>query len=110
MLVPLAEELDRLEQSIGKPCDPSTLGPSLFMQLLKEDSLKMSAWSSLAKNSCYFVDPYSIPRSALCEAIFLPPYVLVHTPGLFEGALVRDSISAIPQPPNQRPRSRRMKL
>lgn len=36
------------------------------------------------------IDPASIPRMAPCEVIYLPPFYLVHTPGLFEGKFQAD--------------------
>ena len=37
------------------------------------------------------IDPASIPRSAPCHVLDLPPFYLVHTPGLFEGKFQIDT-------------------
>ena len=34
-----------------------------------------------------------IPRTALCHVLYLPPLYLAHTPGLFEGTLIRPQLS-----------------
>lgn len=39
------------------------------------------------------VAPFEIPRLAPCHVIYLPPFYLAHTPGLFEGTLIRSAAS-----------------
>lgn len=34
------------------------------------------------------LDPTRVRQSARCDVIYLPPYYLVHTPGLFEGKVM----------------------
>lgn len=111
MLVPLANELEQLNRSVGQPCDPATLGPSLFMDLLRQDALRISPPRNLTTSGTRdSIDVFTVPGSAACDVIRLPPFCLVHTPGLFEGTLVQATISERWQPPVQQTRGMRIKL
>ena len=39
----------------------------------------------------YSINMDSIPLSAYTQVIYMPPFYLTHTPGLFEGTLVKES-------------------
>ena len=43
------------------------------------------------------VDIATLPAEAHCEVIYLPPFYLAHTPGLFEGTLARNTVAAKPR-------------
>ena len=42
------------------------------------------------------VEASAIPRQAIAQAIFAPPFYLVHTRGLFEGTLLRPQVELNP--------------
>jgi hypothetical protein len=65
-------------------------GPLLVRRLLSEDALRVSSRARLGWcPPTSVVDVSTIPSAAGCDVIYLPPFYLVHTPGLFEGTLVR---------------------
>ena len=39
------------------------------------------------------IDLDTLPATALCDVIYLPPFYLAHTPGLFEGTLARTTVA-----------------
>ena len=60
--------------------------------MVKDGSLKVSLRPGLSlPDRIATIDPAAVPRSARCEVIYLPPFYLVHTPGLFEGNLLKHS-------------------
>jgi len=81
-LAPLAEALSKQSD------EPPWLFPAVVERGLAEGSLLLSArhHSSDFKGT---IDARSVPRQALCHVIYSPPFYLVHTPGLFEGTLIR---------------------
>jgi hypothetical protein len=59
--------------------------PLVAKRHLKERSMLVSARESGQVFEANRIDPEKIPSSASCKVIYLEPYYLVHTPGLFEG-------------------------
>lgn len=108
MLVPLADELLAAIQRAS--VDPKA-NPGPVDRLIAQGQLRVSP-----RNPYWLADPASsldvsvIPPSALCQAVYLPPFCLVHTPGLFEGTLVRTTVSAGQRTATQRPHRRRMRI
>lgn len=81
-LAPLAEALH-----VGND-QPPWLFPKVVENGLADGSRRLSA-RDLDFNSERVVDARSVPRHAMCHVIYSPPFYLVHTPGLFEGTLIR---------------------
>ena len=66
--------------------------PALLAEPLKTGEIKISSRLPLTfATPEQVVEAASIPRMAGCEVIFLPPFYLVHTHGLFEGTLPKVS-------------------
>ena len=88
MLARLAAQLDR---ALGSRSAPQARLHEAIDPLIAEGSLRIS--SREPQSSALpgvIVDPVSIPRSAPCHVIYLPPFYLVHTQGLFEGKFQAD--------------------
>jgi hypothetical protein len=104
----LAEEL---AQAAQKPPVTGSPGPVLVNQLRKEGVLRLSArhpqWLADPNSS---LDVSTIPDSASCQVIYAPPFYLVHTPGLFEGALARTTLSTVQRTVSPMPHGRSMKI
>ena len=79
-------------------------------RLFREGSLKITCDPGLGRHPREVVSVLAIPPSAKCEVIFMPPFYLAHTPGLFEGTLVRQAVSEQPQQLPQKIRPARMKI
>jgi hypothetical protein len=81
MLVPLAETIARdLESGAFKDgrCPPS------LERLMQDGSLKLSLSEDKGhEHASYYVSPSSVSPSARCQVIYLEPFYLVYTPGLF---------------------------
>lgn len=93
MLATLAEQLDQCRlRHEGAGGEVS----KVLERLLEAGLLRLSVRESCVFHGRYhkheFV-PSSIPRTATCYVIYSPPFYLVHTPGLFEGTLHRQSMS-----------------
>jgi hypothetical protein len=87
MLATLAEELTVAAET---PSGAGAHGPLLVRRLLAEDAMRVSSRDRLGWcPQTSLVDVSTIPSAARCDVIYLPPFYLVHTPGLFEGTLVR---------------------
>ena len=57
---------------------------------LREGTLLISTRHPLnGSDSKRSIEAAAIPRRALCHVIYAPPFYLVHTPGLYEGTLIR---------------------
>ena len=83
ILAPLAEKLDELLMK-----GPGTPGDILrVMELLPEGSLLVSSRRPLALEPQLLVDVSSIPVDAPCSVLYLAPFYLAHTPGLFDETL-----------------------
>ena len=50
-----------------------------------------------------------MPRAASCEVIYMPPFYLTHTPGLFEGSLHRNTATMRSETAAQKSASKRFK-
>ena len=90
----------------------------VIVPLLQDGSLKVSSrerQESPVEGAV--VDPAGIPPRARCQVIYLPPFYLVHTAGLFEGTLHANksrSLAAVLEEseggsPVQKPSRKRMK-
>ena len=108
MLSRLAEEIVRaneLDQEKGQISLP------LYEKLLKEGELKISPQLVTPLHDRKFlVDPLEIPRNATSYVIYLPPFYLVHTPGLFEGTLIKPETAKPHVSEPQQVRPARMKM
>jgi len=83
-LAPLAEALHHQHHDD----QPPWLFPKVVENGLADGSLRLSARDQTSNPECV-VDARSVPRHAMCHVIYSPPFYLVHTPGLFEGTLIR---------------------
>jgi hypothetical protein len=62
---------------------------SILTPLLLNGSLRVSSRDpNRANDPDYVLAASSIPKLAYCRVIYLPPFYLCHTPGLFEGSLI----------------------
>ena len=108
MLSRLAEEIVRiteLDQEKGQISLP------LYQKLLKEGELKISPQLVTPLHDRKFlVNPFEIPRNSTSYVIYLPPFYLVHTPGLFEGTLIKPETSKPQVSAPQKIRPERMKM
>ena len=108
MLSRLAEEMVRtneLAQEKGQISLP------LYEKLLKEGELKISPQMVTPLHDRKFlVDPFEVPRNATSYVIYLPPFYLVHTPGLFEGTLIKPETAKPHVSEPQKVRPARMKM
>jgi hypothetical protein len=102
MLAGVAAKLDAaMAASQGKPVAVR----SILDPMLQDGSLRLSARHELqVKDASHLVAASSIPNMAFCRVIYLPPFYLAHTPGLFEGTLVQ------PEPRLRHGPGHRMKL
>jgi hypothetical protein len=68
--------------------------PGLLAEPLKAGTVRVSSYQPLALPDERQVIPVTtIPRLARCDVIYLPPFYLVHTPGLFEGTLPKATVA-----------------
>jgi hypothetical protein len=104
MLAPLAEELANTDPGSVAPWE----FPDAVERRLREGSLLLSSRFPLGlSNPGQRVAAATIPPSAACEVIYLPPFCLVHTPRLFEGTLVRQGLGhGAAQAPEHAPKFR----
>ena len=93
MLAPLAEELETVLME-GR-CSPREI--PRFLSLVQDGSLRLSSRLPIDIDPRYTVDPATVPLRAGCRVLYMPPFYLVHTPGLFEGTLVRESAGHRPR-------------
>lgn len=84
----LGEVANRIESELahaGGNGEPPRLVPSV-VEMVGEGAVRISSRhpvENLDPNTT--VDPDRIRSSASCEVVYLPPYYVAHTPGLFEG-------------------------
>ena len=93
-----AEVARRIEQEslAGIPPGPP-LSPGL-RDLIQEGAVKVSSRLDLgALEPGAVVDVTQVRSSAYTQVIYLPPYYLAHTPGLFEGNVMREAGRERPQ-------------
>ncbi len=84
MLADVAAKLDAA--MAGAQGRPVALG-SILDPMFADGSLRISARHELPVGNRWPVVPVTqIPSLAACQVIYLPPFYLAHTPGLFEGA------------------------
>jgi hypothetical protein len=108
MIAPLAEDLAKAAQQPAGFVGPEAL---LVNQLRKEGALQLSArhpqWLA-DPGSC--LDVSTIPASASCQAMYAPPFYLVHTPGLFEGTLAQSPVATVQPVASQKQHGRRIEI
>ena len=84
-LASLAGELDRALQS---GADAPVAVRDLVRRHLDAGTARISSrWPLTGHDPRHCVDVATIPGTAASVVIFLPPFYLAHTPGLFEGTL-----------------------
>ena len=94
MLAPLAEELHRQRHADIPPW----LFPEPVARGLRDGSLLISTGQSRdLLDPKRIVDAKAVPRQALCYVLYSPPFYLVHTPGLFEGTLIKPKKELLPE-------------
>lgn len=87
----LAEVADCLDKATGAG-GPAKGLPEALQTKVQEGSIKISTRSPNATlDPQTLVDPRSVRREAGCEVIYAPPFYVVHTPGLFEGKVMKNS-------------------
>jgi len=90
MLPALAAKLDAA--MAGAQNTPVALG-SILDPMFADGSLRISARHELPQNNRWPVIPVThVPSLAGCQVIYLPPFYLAHTPGLFEGAFDKPEV------------------
>jgi hypothetical protein len=96
MLPRLAAQLDAVMRPGPAPADRVR---DTIVPLLQDGSLKVSTREPFEQPvPAALVDAGRVPRTAPCQVIYLPPFYLVHTPGLFEGTLhAQKSPRSLPQ-------------
>ncbi|MCP5523223.1 MAG: hypothetical protein H7A46_16940 [Verrucomicrobiales bacterium] len=63
---------------------------AVFDGLFKAGSARVSHSHGFRQmDSSFVVNDRRVPRLALCKFCCLPPFHIVHTPGLFEGTLIK---------------------
>ena len=68
--------------------------PGLLAEPLQAGTVRISSYQPLVLPDERQVIPVTtIPRLARCDVIYLPPFYLVHTPGLFEGTLPKATVA-----------------
>lgn len=87
----LAEVADRIDRDLARGGGQAGhLTPSVEA-LVGEGAAKVSSRHPVANlDPDAVVDPERIRSSASCDVLYLPPYYVVHTPGLFEGELTME--------------------
>lgn len=90
MLPVLAAKLDAAMAEAQH--QPIALG-SILDPMFAEGSLRISPRHELPMNRRWPVVPVTqIPSLAGCRVLYLPPFYLAHTPGLFEGTLAKPQL------------------
>ena len=108
MLPGLAAKLDTaMAASQAGPVDLSPILNPLF----ESGALRISARHEARVNDPRHLVPVTnIPSLAFCQVIYLPPFYLAHTPGLFEGTLVQNAVSPAQRSASERVHSRRTRI
>jgi len=90
MLADVAAKLDAA--MAGAQGRPVALG-SILDPMFADGSLRISARHEFPmSNRWQVVRVTQIPNLAACQVIYLPPFYLAHTPGLFEGAFEKAEV------------------
>ena len=88
MLAAVASQIE-LDCQTGRAAGEG-LSPGM-QALVRDGSIKVSARHAVENlDRSALVDPSGVRRSAYCQVIYLPPFYLVHTPGLFEGKVMNN--------------------
>ena len=83
----LSEVAAQIERD-SLPSPPRGLSPAL-LALVRDGAMKVSSRQGLeALNPSAVIDATRVCPSAPTEGIFLPPFYLAYTPGLFEGKVI----------------------
>ncbi len=108
LLAPLAAELDA---TMDQPSPTGLEAIAVVERHIRERAIMLSPRpTGQPVDARVAIDIATIPGSANCEVIYLPPFYLAHTPGLFEGTLARNTAAPGPtQAANHAPNFR-MKL
>lgn len=88
----LAQVAERLDRTLGADAALPPKWPEAFHAMLRDGNLKVSTRfpnASIAPTA--LIDAHQVRREARCDVIYLPPFYVVHTPGLFEGKVHRNS-------------------
>jgi hypothetical protein len=94
MLAPVAAVLER-ELEAG--AFYNGLVPETISNLIKDGLLKVSMREDDGPKVPHYISAKSVNPAARCEVIYLEPFYLVHTPGLFEREHQREPCSTQPQ-------------
>lgn len=93
LLAPLAEGL----ASQRHLDTPPWLFPEVVQRGLREGMLLISCCHPPdCSDSRWHIEATTIPRRAWSHVIYAPPFYLVHTPGLFEGTLIKPNTELRP--------------
>ena len=107
LLAPLAEALDHARHRDTPPWS----FPERVEQGLADGSLRVTGRIPLLDLAPHErVEIASVPRQAGCHVLYCPPFYLIHTPGLFEGTLIRAKTENKPGHELHPTRGLRMKL
>ena len=80
-------------------------------KLVEEGAVRVSYRQPLMGLGLKGVVPVSeIPRHTGCKVLYLPPFYLAHTPGFFEGTLIRPKIEPKPMLDLQRKKAPKFKV
>lgn len=89
MLAQVAERLDRI---LGADNALTQKWPEALQSMLRDGNLKVSTrFPNASVAPMALIDIQQVRREARCDVIYLPPFYVVHTPGLFEGKVQRNS-------------------
>lgn len=89
LLAEVALQIER-DRFAGVPEAPP-LSPGL-LALVREGNLKVSSLKDPGPmDAGAMIDASQVRSSAATRVIYLPPFYLAHTPGLFEGKVMRDA-------------------
>lgn len=100
----LAEVAAKLDAAMAVVQEQPGAVPAIIDPMLADATLRVSS-----RHNVQFHDPAhqivasSIPTLAPCRVIYLPPFYLAYTPGLFEGTLIQPE-PRLRQAPAQRMR------
>ena len=106
----LLELARRLGEAYDCWPNPSEKIEGVVKEFISDGRLRVSTLEPMGPaTSERTVELSSMPRAASCEVIYMPPFYLTHTPGLFEGSLHRNTATIRPETAAQESASRRFK-
>lgn len=91
MLAQLASELDPFLMR-GEPAAGHEIWEILRKGMKEGNLLFTGRRQVISEYEKHEISIHAIPASTNVSVIYLPPFYLVHTPGLFEGTLVRKQV------------------